>query len=286
LPDIDDPDDRLRIKRRFAQTGLVAVAAAGVAYPLAAAGKLWSIPTQAFWTTWTPLLVVLPALGFWASAGRIKVLQDRVLAREATTREVTAQAEITHRKLSRDLEREQRKYLLDLACRWLVVELAQQTKLPLDSFGASVWRLPREGETQRLRRVIHGPVEPRRASRIPWSKGKGVIGSTWEREEELVIDLSPLRGLNQEAFEVLPVQERLGLSWLEFCRVSCYDACWAIPLYADKEGDGPMLGVLSIDCKATNCSKPIIDAIPRVGGLVDAVYGHFASWREKDGPGE
>jgi len=131
-----------------------------------------------------------------------------------------------------------------------------------------VWRLPREGETPRLRRVIHGPVEPRRTSRIPWTKGKGVIGS----------NVGPRRGVGHRPQPVARAEPSSLRSTsgsgtvepivLEYSRVSCYDACWAIPLYADKEGDGPMLGVLSIDCKATNCSKPILDAVPRVGGLV------------------
>jgi hypothetical protein len=284
VPDVDDPRDRLAIKNTVARLGLLSVAGAGIAYPLAAASKLWSVPSQAFWTTWTPVLVVLPTLGFWASAGRIEALQRRVLAREETAREIAVEAAIDRGRLSRELEREQRKYHLDLACRWLLVGLSQQTKLPLDSFGASVWRLPRQGETERLRRVIHGPVEPRRASRMSWTQGKGVVGRTWEREEEVLIDLTPLRLVDQPSFEALPPQERLNMSWIEFARTSSYYTCWAIPLYADKEGEEQMLGILSVDCKDPNSLKPIIKAIPRVGGLVDAVYGHFAAWHEKDGP--
>jgi hypothetical protein len=117
-----------------------------------------------------------------------------------------------------------------------------------------------------------------------WTKGTGVIGQAWERDQELVIDLTPLHGLNQQAFDGLQPGARLNMSWIEADLSKAYNAVWAIPLrIEDSEGDEPLVGVLSVDCKAMGCFNAIVNALPRLGGQVYMVQEHFAQWREKDG---
>ncbi len=283
-PDLEDPKDRLAMRKAFARVGLWLVVAAAVGYPFAAAAKLWSIPSADFWSTWTWLLVVLPCLALIGAARRIGWLQERVLDREATIRQVTLEADREKARLRRDLEKEERKYLLDTACRWLLVAVSQQTTLPLDSFGASVWLVPTDSERPRLRRILHCPIEPRQKTRIVWTRGKGVIGQAWERDEEFIVDLAPLHGLSQQAFDSLEQDARLNMSWIEADRSKAYAAVWAIPLrIEDPDGEERLVGIMSVDCKATGCVAAIVNAVPHVGGQIYLVREHFAQWREKDG---
>jgi hypothetical protein len=87
-----------------------------------------------------------------------------------------------------------------------------------------------------------------KATPIVWTKGKGVIGRCWARNETTFADLAEFRRRHnhRRAFCELPRDERFRFTWGEFQDTKRYRAVLAVPLRPRIYGRYRMRGVLAV----------------------------------------
>jgi hypothetical protein len=98
--------------------------------------------------------------------------------------------------------------------------------------------------------------------------GKGAIGRCWQQKTTFVADIDGLVALatNQEEFEELDRDTRLGLSWEEFDEVRQYRAIWVAPI---KPG-GRFRGCLSVDVSLADKAGELGQVARDHGDALDA----------------
>jgi hypothetical protein len=123
-----------------------------------------------------------------------------------------------------------------------LVIIAEDFGIPILNVAVHAWRV--DDAADRLQRVTSYSVHSRVGSGVIWTPGKGVVGRCWRDQQELVIDLSPLRTLTRVAFEAMSNEDRYHMTWQELQRSKEYEAVWAIPVKSTSEG---VIGCVSID---------------------------------------
>ncbi|HKI67059.1 MAG TPA: hypothetical protein VJ989_07295 [Solirubrobacterales bacterium] len=145
--------------------------------------------------------------------------------------------------------RRRRNRKLEDACRNVAAFVDEKCpSLPLAEVGVHIWQVPLV--KRQLRRAgSFLLIGDRARSGIPWTKGKGVVGEAWRLKTHLTKNLEEIRARanTREAFEALPIDDRLGLSWSEVQRTPGYKAVYARPLYSREGQDHDIKGILAID---------------------------------------
>jgi uncharacterized membrane protein len=186
-----------------------------------------------FWTTQQPANLLVSAAG---------IISVALLAAQML-------------RLSESSKADQKREALTNTCRQVLTAFHDGSgwRLPATTLAVHVWALP-----GRLERVFGGDpplhrIETYRLAResrskVRWTKGKGVLGRAWEREEALVADLSGLqKGGSRGAtyFDARLHAWRWGISYDEFHQTRQYWSIFVQPLWG---ADRKLMGLLSVDC--------------------------------------
>jgi hypothetical protein len=146
-----------------------------------------------------------------------------------------------------------RNGMLEDACREVAGLIDEQCpELPLRYVGVRIWSVRGPFFARHLRRKASFFLTADRAqSGIRWTKGKGVLGVAWEQRREMIRDISGLRERvhGEDDFDALPDEDKMLLSYKEFCGIPQYELVYASPLYsrAQTSGNPPVRGVIAID---------------------------------------
>jgi len=121
-----------------------------------------------------------------------------------------------------------------------------------EDIGAHVWWLD-SGPDARLTRVVRvRPGNSPRNNWTPWRRGEGVVGTAWQRDNTVGLDLTASNVqaiMCSDDFSGLPDDVRLGTSY-EVFQVTRRDFCavWATPIH---DPEGRFLAVLSLNIDRT-----------------------------------
>lgn len=170
-------------------------------------------------------------------------------------------------RLSESSRADQKREALTNTCRQVLVAFhdGSNWRLPATTLAVHVWALP--GRLQRLigsdpalHRIETYRLAGESRSKVRWTRGKGVLGRAWEREEALVADLSGLqRGGSRGAtyFDARLHAWRWGISYDEFHQTRQYWSIFAQPLWG---GDRKLMGLVSVDCTHPNSATDLESA--------------------------
>lgn len=154
-----------------------------------------------------------------------------------------------------DFRSRKNQKLMD-ACREVAAFIDDQCPtLPLRDVGVRIWIVGGPPWARHLKRGASFLLSGERSQTgIRWVRGKGVVGTAWEKRLNTIGDLATVRATvgTPAEYEVLDVSDRYGISWEEFQRTPSYQAVFAAPLYSrsSTSGDPPVRGVLAIDLLA------------------------------------
>ncbi len=216
--------------RGLRRPGATATALLVAAYGLAQVGKSNDFPRQSLWQA--------QHAGWWAFS---------VLAVLATIASLLVV--LGYRALLGDRRASER---LGKVARGTVRMIEKNTNLNHDEIGVNIWKVQGPWGFRRLERVAQALAEDRPTTPILWTKGKGVIGTSWMQNGSLFVDMHQLHldFTEKEDFCGLPRTERFYFSWQEFRETERYKAVLAVPLRAGSHGRYPVRGVLAIDVMA------------------------------------
>jgi hypothetical protein len=150
--------------------------------------------------------------------------------------------------------------------------IEKNTSLAHDEIGVSVWVVQGPKGFRRLERRALDVAEPRQRTPVVWTKGKGVIGACWARNESIFADLEKLRQQNprKRTFCELPRDQRFRFGWREFRDTRRYKAILAVPLRPRIYGRYRVRGVLSIDVTVSGKGEELerVSEIPGFSGII------------------
>ncbi|MFF8313496.1 hypothetical protein ACF05W_00545 [Streptomyces lydicus] len=163
-----------------------------------------------------------------------------------------------------------------------MLAVARQAQPPIETgdLGLHIWRIRRS-----FRHPLHGYLQraatyrlgstPTTRSFAP-TKGVGVVGLCWKRNEEVSIDVQELasRLTDQATFDAHRDREGadavMGFTWTEFQRVAHRGAVFASPI---RGGGGDFIGCVSIDARHGHDSMNVDDFWHEVNSLCSRL-GH------------
>jgi hypothetical protein len=136
-------------------------------------------------------------------------------------------------------------------CRDVAALVERETALPRECIGVHVWAIRGWRGLRRLeRRATFVPVD-RPPSAITWSRGKGVLGQCWLRDDWILADLERLSdAATEREFYAIPRRDRFLFTWHEARATQHYKAILAWPLHGGPENAPRVVGVLSVDVQA------------------------------------
>jgi hypothetical protein len=181
----------------------VAVVGIGL-FPLLGAGRIFEIPDKDAWAAGSPLAWALIVTGIMSvTAGAVNAAR---------------------------LARSSRSSTLAEACVQLAAYIDEKCpSVALRDVGIHVWRVGGPFFARRLYREQQFLLRQRQSSHVSFTKGKGLIGRVWERRlpeaRDLESDFAAVT--SQEAFQKLPADTRLNLSWEEVSRLAPQRKCTA-----------------------------------------------------------
>ncbi|MGH3072115.1 MAG: hypothetical protein ACRDNB_07580 [Gaiellaceae bacterium] len=152
---------------------------------------------------------------------------------------------IGYRRVLKNSDEDARLYT---ACRDVAALVERETDIPRDRIGVHVWTIRGWPGMRRLeRRATFVPVD-RPRSAITWSKGKGVLGQCWLRDDWILADLERLSDASTEReFYAIPRRDRFLFTWHDAKATRHYKAVLAWPLHGGPENAKRVVGVLSVD---------------------------------------
>jgi hypothetical protein len=208
----------------------------------------------------------IPAPNWWGWAtGALFVLQAFVIL----------VAPINGYRLDRRAARVETLRQINESCHILLLLATQSSGLPLELLSAYVW-VPRGPiGAKRLRTIARARVEPRKSSGMVWRKGTGVIGCCWDRNAEVLADLTQLHvsaGRGGAWFTSMLPEDRYGMTIGEVLKTHRYKAVLASPLNDD---DGTFIGCVAIDCEADRSFNSLVDAFntQRIQSTIGIIEG-------------
>lgn len=224
-------------------------------------------PDDTYWDAWgVPFVLRLIALAYIALFTFWKWLDAR-LEKEAKRRAEASAAELA---ANADLA---------VSCQNIAGHIVTycEKRVPsgavaIDQLATQFWVPRRRGEDEVIARVARFVLWDRPESGIRWSKGKGIVGRAWASEAPFALDLGPLRkklALGQAAFDALPEEERLGMSYAEVAKTKPYTGIAARPLF-DPDDKTTFLGLFVVDFRGKSGFKCVETAIAQYGPI-DAV---------------
>lgn len=165
--------------------------------------------------------------------------------------------------VNRDRKRRQQQAALAEACQRIAAHVDEKCPgLGLRDVGVHIWSIGGPASDLRLKRRATFLLRERQPSAIVWRKGKGVIGTCWEKKAPLIVDRMAHfahKASAKQRFCSLPGPERFNLEWDEFERTRHYKAIWAAPLF-DRTSDPQVRGVVSIDVQASGQYEALLQA--------------------------
>ncbi len=194
-------------------------------------------PNQEWWRPWSAPTLVLIAMGLVTAVWQVFV--------------------------NRDQRRRKRQSALDDASRSIAAHIDTSCPgLELRDVGVHVWVIAGPPWDLRLDRGGQFLLRTRQPAAIVWTKGKGIIGLSWEKEVPLAADLEAhfSQAAQSEAqFSTLSHADRLGLAWAEYQRTRRYKAIWAAPLF-DRTKKPEIRGVVSVDIQESGQYRSLLAA--------------------------
>jgi hypothetical protein len=183
-----------------------------------------------------------------------------------------------HKSSEREKQLSEAREALSNYCRTAAAHIDEACpNIRLAKVGIHIWVVTgRREKTKRLERTAAFTLKNRPTSAVVWRKGKGVLGTCWEAEKPVRVNLAenlypkyPLGG-DAEAFDALPEDERLGMTAAEVDKTRQYQAVVAFPLHRST-GSKDFVGALSVD----------LEAVGRYDEITGATWGddHFSSIR-------
>jgi hypothetical protein len=158
---------------------------------------------------------------------------------------------------------------------WAVHE-STKGRVPVPPLGASAWVIRGWGPFRHLRRIGRERVNDTPGpSNILWTKGKGVIGRTWQTGQVECANTGAFDtqyGQHQQAeWDRLDHDARGGLSYKEYVQIrGKYGTVIAVPMVNRR--DGQLLGVVALDgppgCHEDLSEPKIIQSVGRAAGVV------------------
>ena len=197
-------------------------------------------PTWAPWTFWFDLMlaaaVFVPLYAFYKALDAYFLDEDKNVT-----------------KLKNDL---------DLLCQRTVAAIVAGCEgVSANELCAQVWLCKNDGTFDR--RASFFLPDVRKRSGIAWGKGKGVAGTAWALEEDLLVDLGDLRrelAKGAAAFERLDQSVRYGLTAAEAKNTSSYTGVCALRLVS--HGASPrLLGIFVIDYTGNGSFDRVADKV-------------------------
>jgi hypothetical protein len=165
--------------------------------------------------------------------------------------------------VNRDRRRRKRSTALSEACQRIAAHIDESCPgLELKNVGVHVWIIGGPPAELRLKRGAQFLLRERQPSAVIWTKGKGVIGTCWERKAPVIVDLDAHfahRARNRQTFCSLGGSERFNLAWDEYERTRRYKTIWAAPLF-DRTETPHIRGVLSIDVQQSGQHDALLAA--------------------------
>ncbi len=235
------------------------IATACVLYVAAAAAWVLALPSPDFWHLSRAEVAVASVICV-GGIGAFSAWRLRAMA---------AAVEMARLRADQGEKRELRlrsEHLVVESLTWLALALRQKLGVPMETVDVTLWKAPEEGGTL-LQRVARAGIGPHLSSGVAWTRGKGVVGHSWETGDEMIIDLGPLHRLSRAEFEAIEPASRLRLNWSEFQRIGSYDSIWAIPIREDER----VLGILSIGIAHPGAYQGLVDTVN--DGLVSGLLG-------------
>jgi hypothetical protein len=219
----------------------------GAAAAVLAAAHSAHVPSARAWTEGHPLPPVqVAAVALWVVTQIVVVIRGRIGKRNQE---------------------------LEDACRAVAAFVDEQCpRLSLSEVGIHIWQVPLLSRS--LRRAGSFLLMGNRArSGIRWTRGKGVVGRSWEEETVVIRDLEAIRSRATTAgqYAALPESDKLGLSWDEFRKTPRYRAVFARPLFSRDGGNPVVKGVIAIDLLREGHLDDLIRATESLG--FDGVIG-------------
>lgn len=211
---------------RFLRPGstvlLIAVTVTGVGVVL----KELGIPDSGYWRTRGPWSISLGVLASACYLGYALVV-------------------IGYRRTLKRSDQDTRLYAI---CRDVAMLFESEGRFDRSKIGVHVWAVSGLPGIRRLERRATFLFVERSPTSITWSKGKGVLGRTWERDEWILADLEPLgHAKNEEEYYAIPKEDRFSFSWHEAKATSQYMAALVWPLHGGPENAPHVIGCLSVD---------------------------------------
>lgn len=127
--------------------------------------------------------------------------------------------------------------------------MEETTLLEHEEIGVNIWLVRGPRGFRRLVRAAKVVAEDRHETPITWTKGKGIIGEAWDRNQTRFADLDTVRAdfPTEAQWCSLKREDRFRLSWAEFMETSRYHAVLAVPLRRHRFSRHLVRGVVAID---------------------------------------
>ncbi|MCU1668060.1 MAG: hypothetical protein JWP40_987 [Blastococcus sp.] len=157
----------------------------------------------------------------------------------------------------------QRQEAIDRALNDAVLQISDLTNYSKWGVGVSAWEVRRAGRNrpERLERFGRRRFTDRPTpSEITWTRGKGVIGTCWQEQDEVHRDLRaactryPNGSVTPEKFKSVRPDLKLGMTLEEFrMMIGKYGEVLAVPI---KNRNGKFLGCVAVDVPIEYCVLP------------------------------
>ncbi|MEU6404590.1 hypothetical protein [Streptomyces sp. NPDC046985] len=221
-----------------------------LAATLALVARQYDIPSEPFWSdaALRHPYVVVALVCTVAVFGALTPFQSHADRRKAERRAVVRQQVLAH------------------FGKMLAVARTAQTPVETGDLGLHIWQIRRS-----LRHPLHGYLRRTVAYRLgntpvtrsfAPTKGVGVVGLCWKRNEEVSFDVRELmsRLTDRQAFEryrdTQGADAVMGLDWEEFRRVAHRGAVFASPI---RSRSGDFIGCVSVDARHGHDSMNVED---------------------------
>lgn len=180
-------------------------------------------PDEATWLPWTGWFIGLLVAALFVPIFALWKFFD---AREEKKDKRTAEAERDRARLDADMA---------VLCQQVAAAIARRCpNLNLDHLAVQIWLCNDDGTFDRRYRFFL-PYD-RQPSGVQWRKGRGVAGMAWKRNKDLAVDLQAVhsrrRELGEKAFDALPSDQRLGMTYAQLATTEKYAGIVAMRLFS------------------------------------------------------
>lgn len=165
--------------------------------------------------------------------------------------------------------RSRRNQELQAACQSVAAFVDEHCpNVRLREVGVHIWTVGGPPFARYLRRsgsfLLAGERE---RSGIVWTRGKGVVGAAWEEGRRITRDIDAIRerAISKVAYDSLPAEDTMGLSWSEFQKTPRYSAVSGSPLFRRTGDVSKVRGVVAIDFLERGHFEELVSATENPG---------------------